>query len=153
MAIIFLGFKIRSILWGLGFALIFMLIFVQALGYTYIVGWFAGINIATFLRMGKDKLASKSGMTRTPEAALLTMALAGGFPGLFAGRKLFNHKTTKTSFVTAMWLLFMGQLLAAAYFLGNITSLDDVLNVIGIEKQEEILPKSSTAPAAGNAAP
>jgi|GEM_PF-2420386 len=135
MAILFVGFKVRSILWGLLLATIFMLIFAQILGYTYIVGWFGGINLATFLVMGKDKMAAKSGMTRTPEAALLAMALAGGFPGLFAGRKIFNHKTTKASFVTAMWFLFVAQLIGAAYFIGNITSTDAMLSTIGIERE------------------
>ncbi len=135
MAIIFVGFKVRSILWGLLLAAIFMLILAQVFGYNYLVGWFGGINLATFLVMGKDKMAAKSGMTRTPEAALLAMALAGGFPGLFAGRKIFKHKTTKTSFVTAMWFLFAAQLVGAAYFLGNITSMDAMLSTIGIEKE------------------
>lgn len=137
MPLFFVGFKMRALLIQLALAAAVMAALNGILQVSWWVAWFGGINIVTFFLMGKDKLAATSGWRRTPEAVLLAMAFCGGFPGLFSGRYLFNHKTSKTSFVSSMWMLFALQLACVAYFVGNITTLEQLLGSIGIEKRIE----------------
>jgi uncharacterized membrane protein YsdA (DUF1294 family) len=82
--------------------------------------WFGGVNTVLFLVMAKDKAAATTGLRRTPESTLLLLAAAGGFPGLFAGRHLFNHKTSKVRFNTLMWLLFVAELAAAGWWFSDL---------------------------------
>lgn len=90
----------------------------------YAYAWFFSINTIAFLAFARDKLASKvGGMGRTPELTFHLLGLLGGFPAILAGRKVLNHKTSKTSFVLPMWILFFAQLLAAAWFFGNLNEV------------------------------
>ncbi len=61
--------------------------------------WLAAISIITFLLYGFDKAQSKTDGWRVPEVVLHGLALTGGFPGGWAGRSLFHHKTKKGFFV------------------------------------------------------
>jgi uncharacterized membrane protein YsdA (DUF1294 family) len=61
--------------------------------------WLAISSGITFLLYGWDKSQSKVGGWRVPEAVLHGLALAGGFPGGWAGRSVFHHKTRKFFFV------------------------------------------------------
>lgn len=81
-----------------------------------LLAWFIMVNIILFLLMTKDKSAAKTGMRRTPERTLLTLAVAGGFPALFVARKILNHKTSKKQFIVMMWVLFGAQVAAVGYF-------------------------------------
>lgn len=42
---------------------------------------------------------------RTPENTLHQIGLLGGWPGAWVARALFNHKTSKASFVRTFWLM------------------------------------------------
>ena len=61
--------------------------------------WLAVASGITFLLYGFDKAQSKMGGWRVPEVVLHSLALAGGFPGGWAGRSIFRHKTKKGFFV------------------------------------------------------
>jgi uncharacterized membrane protein YsdA (DUF1294 family) len=69
----------------------------------YII-WLIIASIITFLVYGFDKAQSKGRGWRVPEVILHGMALVGGFPGGWAGRSVFHHKTQKGffTFVLAM---------------------------------------------------
>lgn len=56
-------------------------------------------SLAAFLAMGWDKAQAVRGGRRVPEAWLLGLGLALGFPGLWCGVRLFRHKTRKPSFL------------------------------------------------------
>jgi uncharacterized membrane protein YsdA (DUF1294 family) len=60
--------------------------------------WIAIISLVTFLVYGYDKARARKGQWRVPEKALHILALAGGFPGGWAGRAIFHHKTQKGFF-------------------------------------------------------
>lgn len=60
--------------------------------------WIAVLSVVTFGVTALDKHRARKGQWRIPEARLLTLALVGGSPGLFAGMFLFRHKTSKLSF-------------------------------------------------------
>ncbi len=61
--------------------------------------WLAIASGITFVLYGWDKYQSKRGGWRVPEVVLHGLALAGGFPGGWAGRSVFRHKTNKGFFV------------------------------------------------------
>ncbi len=61
--------------------------------------WLAISSGITFLLYGFDKAQSKTRGWRVPEVVLHGWALAGGFPGGWAGRSVFRHKTQKGLFV------------------------------------------------------
>lgn len=85
--------------------------------------WIICANGMMFLSFGWDKLRSMKQWRRTPETTYLIIALLGAFPGLFLGRKIFNHKTSKASFIIPMWILFFGQIIASAFWLGDTDTL------------------------------
>jgi uncharacterized membrane protein YsdA (DUF1294 family) len=60
--------------------------------------WLAVASGATFLLYGFDKAQSKMDGWRVPEIILHGLALLGGFPGGWAGRSIFRHKTQKGFF-------------------------------------------------------
>ena len=69
--------------------------------------WIAAASIITFILYGFDKAQSKTEGWRIPEAYLHGLALAGGFPGGWAGRAIFRHKTRKGFFVLVLVLSTM----------------------------------------------
>jgi uncharacterized membrane protein YsdA (DUF1294 family) len=69
------------------------------MGWQFYSIWLAIASGITFLLYGFDKTQSKNGGWRVPEVVLHGLALAGGFPGGWAGRSIFRHKTKKGIFV------------------------------------------------------
>jgi uncharacterized membrane protein YsdA (DUF1294 family) len=61
--------------------------------------WLVIASGITFLLYGFDKAQSKKGGWRVPEIVLHGLALTGGFPGGWAGRSVFRHKTKKGIFI------------------------------------------------------
>ena len=61
--------------------------------------WLVIASSITFLLYGFDKAQSKKWGWRVPEIVLHGLALTGGFPGGWAGRSVFLHKTKKGIFV------------------------------------------------------
>ena len=60
--------------------------------------WLAVLSLLGLAEMGVDKLLASSGGHRLRERTLWLIALAGGFPGIFVGGIVFDHKTSKTGF-------------------------------------------------------
>jgi uncharacterized membrane protein YsdA (DUF1294 family) len=60
--------------------------------------WLAIASGITFLLYGFDKAQSKGNGQRVREVLFHGLALAGGFPGGWAGRTIFRHKTQKGFF-------------------------------------------------------
>ncbi|HEX2794628.1 MAG TPA: DUF1294 domain-containing protein [Croceicoccus sp.] len=63
------------------------------------------VNLWTFAAFGHDKRQAIAGGRRTPEASLLLLALIGGSPGAFAGRRRFRHKTRKEPFSSILQVI------------------------------------------------
>jgi uncharacterized membrane protein YsdA (DUF1294 family) len=66
--------------------------------------WLASASVITFILYGFDKTQAVHGGIRVPEIVLHGLALAGGFPGGWAGRLVFHHKTRKRSFTIVLWI-------------------------------------------------
>jgi uncharacterized membrane protein YsdA (DUF1294 family) len=69
-----------------------------AAGMSALRALFAGINVATMLCYGYDKLLARAGLQRVPELALHVLAVCGGTPGALVGQILFRHKTRDVRF-------------------------------------------------------
>jgi uncharacterized membrane protein YsdA (DUF1294 family) len=78
-------------------------------GFAFLIGiWWAllaGVNLAAFLFYGFDKHRARGKGWRVPESVLLAFAVFCAAPGSFVGQRVFHHKTSKTSFKRAFWIL------------------------------------------------
>jgi uncharacterized membrane protein YsdA (DUF1294 family) len=90
-----------AILFGAA-ALAFVLVLVLVLDLPFYPAWIAALSVVTFVAYGYDKRQAQTGGFRTPELALHGLALAGGFPGGWAGRAYFHHKTQHRSFLIVL---------------------------------------------------
>lgn len=74
------------------------------------------VNFLSFAAFGIDKARAEAGHWRIAESTLLLLALAGGSPGAWAGRRLFRHKTRKQPFnaqlfgITVLQVAMLGSL-------------------------------------------
>jgi len=85
-------------------------------GFPPLLGYVAGINLATMALYGCDKRAAVKNRLRVPENVLHAVALLGGSPAALLSQQMFRHKTVKTSFRISFWLIVVVQvaLIAAA---------------------------------------
>jgi len=84
-------------------------IYQQQLAYCYLTG----INLATFITMGTDKLQAQRNKLRVPESVIFLSALIGGIGGVYAGIWVFRHKTQKPRFIFYLILITFLQILLA----------------------------------------
>jgi uncharacterized membrane protein YsdA (DUF1294 family) len=75
-----------------------------------IIAGLAAINAATLLAFRVDKDRARAGRRRISERMLLRLALFGGTPGAYAGRRLFRHKTRKQAFTSRLHAIAAVQL-------------------------------------------
>jgi len=68
----------------------------------YYLIWLGIVSFITFLLYGIDKARAKSGGWRIRESILHFLAIIGGFPGGWAGRSIFHHKTQKGVFTVVL---------------------------------------------------
>ena len=77
--------------------------------------WLMLAGIAGFIAMGTDKARAVRREWRIPEETLFVMALAGGANAMAIGSEDIRHKTSKFSFlaalyaILALWLMFLNQ--------------------------------------------
>ena len=106
------------------FALVALLIVAAAValalygGVPPLIGYLSGINLAAMALYGYDKQAAIKNRLRVPENVLHLVALLGGSPAALLSRKMFRHKTVKTSFRISFWLIVAVQVavIAAAFW-------------------------------------
>ena len=75
------------------------------------------INFVAFAAFGVDKHLAEANARRISEARLLGLALIGGSPGAYAGRRLFRHKTRKQPFSNELHAIAAMQAVALAAFI------------------------------------
>lgn len=81
--------------------------------WVFLVVHLVSINLVTFVAYGYDKSAAKAGKWRVREKTLHAMSFVGGTFGAFAAQKIFRHKTRKSSFRIAFWLVSLLQVIVA----------------------------------------
>ena len=79
-----------------------------------LIGYVAGINLATMALYGYDKRAAMKNRLRVPENVLHGVALLGGSPAALLSQRMFRHKTVKTSFRVSFWLIVVVQVAVLA---------------------------------------
>lgn len=71
------------------------------------------MNVVTFFVYGVDKQKAQNHQWRISEAALIGLAVAGGFLGAFLGMRLWHHKTRKPRFylgiplIAVVWIILL----------------------------------------------
>lgn len=78
----------------------------------------AAINLVGLALMGWDKFQATRSGWRVPEKTLLGVAAIGGSLGVFAGMRLFRHKTRHWRFSVGVPIIMAAQI-AVFYFLRN----------------------------------
>lgn len=69
------------------------------------VSWLVAVNLTTLVTFAWDKSMAVHGGWRVPEKLLFGLALTGGIGGTLAGMALFQHKTSKLTFLTRIrWI-------------------------------------------------
>lgn len=86
---------------------------------TYIVGYFAAVNVLAFCMYGVDKQKARRNRWRIPEATLLLMAVLGGAVGSYLGMQVFHHKTQKAKFYLGVPAIGFAELLVLVYLYGK----------------------------------
>lgn len=66
-----------------------------------------GLSLGAFLLCRADKRRAEVGSRRIPESTLHASELLGGWPGAFVAQRVFRHKTAKTSYQVAFWLIVL----------------------------------------------
>lgn len=72
---------------------------------TFILVAYVLMSAVTFTAFGWDKRAARSGRWRIRESTLHFLEALGGFPGAWAGQRVFRHKTVKRSYRFTQWLI------------------------------------------------
>jgi uncharacterized membrane protein YsdA (DUF1294 family) len=112
-----------SLLIGVGLPALLAYAFKTSLNFGPLTPWFLALNLVLFALMGKDKLAAKNKASRTPELTLLVLTFLGGTIGLFAGRYVFKHKTSKQEFNAALYAVIGAQAVCVWYFWRELIAL------------------------------
>lgn len=71
--------------------------------------YFGAINLYGFTLMYRDKQRSMRHQWRITEAHLFTVAALFGSPGIWAGMRVFRHKTKHNTFVFGIPAIFIVQ--------------------------------------------
>lgn len=77
------------------------------------------LNLASFVTYGMDKAFAKAGSKRISEAALLGLALVGGY-GALSGMVLFRHKTSHNKFAFGVPILSLINLIGIIFLYSAI---------------------------------
>ena len=91
------------------------------MGIKVFLGGYVLWNCYVFIAMGRDKRRAKRHQWRISEARLIFMGAALGGIGLYAGMKIFHHKTNHAKFTVGAPLLILVNLLMIGlfYYIGN----------------------------------
>lgn len=78
--------------------------------FTVILIYLIGINLYGYMLMYVDKKRSVRHQWRITEARLFTVAALFGSPGIWAGMRVFRHKTRHNKFVYGIPAIFLLQM-------------------------------------------
>lgn len=85
---------------------------------TWTWAWLAAANLVGLVAAVADKRRARRGAGRVPEAALLAVALLGGWVGEVLAFLVVRHKTRKPRFLVPFALCALANLAVLAYAAG-----------------------------------
>jgi uncharacterized membrane protein YsdA (DUF1294 family)/cold shock CspA family protein len=85
----------------------------------WVPAWYALASLVALVAYWLDKADAQRGRWRTPERALQTLALVGGWPGAWIAQQALRHKTRKPSFQVTFWACVVLNLAALAWMIWN----------------------------------
>jgi uncharacterized membrane protein YsdA (DUF1294 family) len=85
-------------------ALVLAAVLIWAFNVPWFLGWLSAMGVVTFGLYAWDKHRAHLDGERVPEKVLMTMVLAGGVAGGWAGMLLLRHKTRHMSFWIVQWI-------------------------------------------------
>ncbi len=80
--------------------------------------WLIAASLVGLVIAAIDKRQAQRGLGRVPEAALLALALLGGWPGELVAFLVVRHKTRKAAFLVPFVLCALVNGLVLAWLLG-----------------------------------
>ena len=108
-----------------------------------VLAYAIGINLWTAFAFWLDKRRAVAGMWRVPEATLLLLSAAGGWPGAKFAQRRYRHKTRKEPVRTTLNLIGMVQVIAlvalAILPMPGSGSFDPIFNLVSA-KPERSMP-------------
>lgn len=84
-----------------------------------LLAYLAVVNVVGVAQMGWDKFQAKRSGWRVPEKTLLGTAVIGGSLGVYAGMRLFRHKTRHPQFSYGVPIIIILQIAVVAYMLSG----------------------------------
>lgn len=69
-----------------------------------LLAWLAAASVVGLATVAADKRRARRGRGRVPEAALLALALLGGWPGELLAMLAVRHKTRKPAFLVPFFV-------------------------------------------------
>ena len=94
-------------------------------------GFYLLISTVTFIYYWIDKRAAKAQRQRVPERRLLSLCLAGGWPGAILAHRLLRHKSVKRSYQRWFWLMIFLHIAGLVLLLAGI---DQVMQFTSIDR-------------------
>ena len=85
----------------------------------YVIAYLAGISALTAYAYWSDKKKARADAWRTPEHALHSLELLGGWAAAFLSQRLFRHKTVKKEYQFTFWLIAVAHQCVAFDFLNH----------------------------------
>lgn len=88
----------------------------------WVAALYLGLSVMCFVAYAIDKSAARRGRWRVPESTLLSIGLAGGWPGGIVAQYALRHKTRKPSFLGQFWVtvvLNVAALVAFTWYLAQ----------------------------------
>ena len=82
-----------------------------------VVGAPVAMSLVAYFLYRFDKRRAEANGQRVPEAVLHSVELLGGWPGAFLAQRIIRHKSSKTSYQIAFWLIVLVHELVALDFL------------------------------------
>jgi len=83
-----------------------------------VAGVYAVMSAAAFTALGVDKRRAARGDWRVREGSLHLIELLGGWPGSWAGQRVFRHKWKKTRYVLVFWGIVLAHVLGWVWWSG-----------------------------------
>ena len=81
---------------------------------------YVAMSFVTFIVYAMDKRAARCGAWRTPESTLHLLELLCGWPGAWLAQRVLRHKSVKTSFRIAFFVMVALNVAGVGYVLARM---------------------------------